>query len=33
MIFVILTSIPGVSIAKAFYAFDIGATKSKEAEE
>lgn len=27
MIFVILTSISGVSFAKVFYAFDIGATK------
>ena len=33
MIFVILTSISGVSIAKVFYAFDIVATESKEAEE
>ena len=33
MIFVTLTSISGVSIAKVFYAFDIGAMKSKEAEE
>ena len=33
MIFVTLTSISGVSIAKVFYAFDIGDTESKEVEE
>ena len=33
MIFVILTSISGVSIAKVFYEIDIGATETKEEEE